>query len=503
MAKNILIFSDGTGQVGGVRPDQRLSNVYKLYRATRSGPDSTIDPTKQVTFYDAGLGAGEVGGLTFKRIRNFFAAALGTGIDENVIDCYAAIIANYSPDDRIGLIGFSRGAYTVRSVANVLNLCGVPSHDINGEPVPRHGPSLRKIASEAVRDVYNHGAGSKRDKYENQREEKARRFRKKYGSQGIGADGEGQGNVQPEFVGVFDTVAALGSRTASLIVGAAFLISAYGLWKSLDFDIQWVSLLAAIFPVIILYWILASVGSQFKYYFDDVDRKVRWWNPLDWFGAVWNGHFAWWSGKNYDRYVDREIPTLRHALSIDEARKKFPKVGWARPEDVSWNNERGNPDWLVQMWFSGNHSDIGGSYPEHESRLSDISLGWMAGELKQAIPSIEIQHNFLNISPDPLGLQHDEIQSVLDMQPTWLRWITLNRATWRREARKIHPKAILHKSVVERLVAKTVPQMGQVRAYIPSNLAGHKCHEHPETQSSNISRSFLVSSENDVAPVES
>ena len=37
MAKNILIFSDGTGQFGGLKPDQRLSNIYKLYRASRSG----------------------------------------------------------------------------------------------------------------------------------------------------------------------------------------------------------------------------------------------------------------------------------------------------------------------------------------------------------------------------------------------------------------------------------------------------------------------------------
>jgi hypothetical protein len=32
MAKNILIFADGTGQIGGLRPDQRLSNVYKMRR---------------------------------------------------------------------------------------------------------------------------------------------------------------------------------------------------------------------------------------------------------------------------------------------------------------------------------------------------------------------------------------------------------------------------------------------------------------------------------------
>ena len=107
MPKNILIFSDGTGQVGGMKPDQRLSNVYKLYRAARPGPSSPIKPSEQVCFYDAGLGAGEVGGLTFQRVRNVLSAAVGTGIDENVIDCYEKIISYYEPGDRILVFGFS------------------------------------------------------------------------------------------------------------------------------------------------------------------------------------------------------------------------------------------------------------------------------------------------------------------------------------------------------------------------------------------------------------
>ena len=39
MARNILIFSDGTGQVGGYEFDEDRTNVYKLYRATRLGPN--------------------------------------------------------------------------------------------------------------------------------------------------------------------------------------------------------------------------------------------------------------------------------------------------------------------------------------------------------------------------------------------------------------------------------------------------------------------------------
>ena len=44
VGKNILIFSDGTGQAGGYMPDETRSNVYKLFRATRVCPDTRIDP---------------------------------------------------------------------------------------------------------------------------------------------------------------------------------------------------------------------------------------------------------------------------------------------------------------------------------------------------------------------------------------------------------------------------------------------------------------------------
>lgn len=40
VARNVVIFSDGTGQRGGLYFDEERTNVYKLYRATRVAPDS-------------------------------------------------------------------------------------------------------------------------------------------------------------------------------------------------------------------------------------------------------------------------------------------------------------------------------------------------------------------------------------------------------------------------------------------------------------------------------
>lgn len=170
---------------------------------------------------------------------------------------------------------------------------------------------------------------------------------------------------------------------------------------------------AALVPVAVAYWALVILKGQIKHFFKNPDRKPKFWNPLDWVALARSSHIARWSGKNYDRYIDREVCYLRHAMAIDEARAKFPRVPWGRAEDVKWNEERRNEGWLKQVWFAGNHSDIDGSYPEDESRLSDIALQRMLDELKTAIPEIKVRSVVLVTSPDPLGLQHDEREAVL------------------------------------------------------------------------------------------
>lgn len=114
MARNILIFSDGTGQVGGISFDEDRTNIYKLFRATRVAPDSTIDPAQQAAFYDPGLGSRGEGGFLIGRVARWIyktaSQATGLGITQNIVDCYAAVIRLAKPGDRIFLFGFSRGA---------------------------------------------------------------------------------------------------------------------------------------------------------------------------------------------------------------------------------------------------------------------------------------------------------------------------------------------------------------------------------------------------------
>jgi uncharacterized protein (DUF2235 family) len=151
--KEYSVFFDGTGHAGGHRPDQRLSNVYKLYRATRTEPDSQINPVQQSPFT---IRASDLPRSKVRPGRAHFADAKIPqlslrGVTKNVADCYEWILSIYEPGDRIFLSGFSRGAYAVPSVAGVMNLCGVPIKDAAGNPIPRWGRALRAMVDDAVR----------------------------------------------------------------------------------------------------------------------------------------------------------------------------------------------------------------------------------------------------------------------------------------------------------------------------------------------------------------
>ncbi len=467
MVKNIIIFSDGTGQVGGVKPDQRLSNIYKMYRAMRPWPDSPINPKDQICFYDAGLGTKEDGkALSFSGVRRFLASALGSGIDDNVIDCYEYILANYEPGDRVLLFGFSRGAYTVRSVANVMNLCGIPTQMSDGAPIPKSGNGLRKIASDAVLYVYNHGAGKPRgqEPYFSQREELGKRFRKKYKSIVPDSDEDVQGNVQPDFIGVFDTVAALSNAKVIRMVNIGLFINALLIIGA--FSAGWHWLLISALCILELSFGMIMVKQWFenwKYFSPNPDRTLSYKRPKDWRLIIKNGHRAVWNSLDYDNWLDSGVGFARHALAIDERRKNFSRVKWGARGEVKKNKSK-HPAWLKQIWFAGCHSDIGGSYPESESRLSDIALGWMIDELLECIPDVKINDSLLNRFPDPLGLQHEE-KMMLDW---WFISIP-----WPSKEREIKNDAPLHPSVLERMNAKGVPIVDKVRPYRPENLKNH------------------------------
>src|SRR5581483_5351464 len=91
---------------------------------------TTLDqnPDLQVTYYHPGLGTMEPAGALTPFARKFYKAlgmALGYGLSDDVARAYSFLMETYQEGDKVFFFGFSRGAYTVRSVCSLLRMYGL------------------------------------------------------------------------------------------------------------------------------------------------------------------------------------------------------------------------------------------------------------------------------------------------------------------------------------------------------------------------------------------
>lgn len=256
--RRLVVCFDGTWNKpqGGAEP----TNVVKLLRAIRN-QDGAVS---QITFYDKGVGTGS--GLS-----KYVEGITGQGLTDNVIDGYRFLGNNYDPGDEIYIFGFSRGAYTARSLAGLVGLVGIIGpNDLGGGLATALG-------------IY--------------RDKNLDRAQKQQAVDDLGL--ERQTHVRVTCVGVWDTVGSLG--------------------------------------------IPGDLGRQYfakSLYFHDVQLSDM-------------------------------VGVALHAVAIDEKRSAFSPTLWVRETDTT-----PPADQIVeQVWFSGVHSNIGGSY--QDTGLSDIALDWM------------------------------------------------------------------------------------------------------------------------------
>jgi uncharacterized protein (DUF2235 family) len=115
--KNIILCSDGTGNTA---IKGRGTNVFKLFEAVDLNEHlANPELDAQLAFYDDGVGTE---GVVFKRA---IGGATGWGLKSNVKQLYRELSRVYDDGDRIFLFGFSRGAFTVRTLAGMIGMCGV------------------------------------------------------------------------------------------------------------------------------------------------------------------------------------------------------------------------------------------------------------------------------------------------------------------------------------------------------------------------------------------
>ena len=154
MSKRLVVCCDGTWNV----PDERRTgvaaptNVAKLALGLQIG-----DGAGQRVYYDAGVGT--------TPDEHVLGGAFGYGLSRNIRNCYRFLALNYEKGDQVFLFGFSRGAYTARSLAGLIRNCGIlkaenvdqvdEAFDFYRDRTSQTHPDA--LASQIFRQMYAHG----------------------------------------------------------------------------------------------------------------------------------------------------------------------------------------------------------------------------------------------------------------------------------------------------------------------------------------------------------
>ncbi|MBI2791188.1 MAG: DUF2235 domain-containing protein [Gammaproteobacteria bacterium] len=121
MAKNIVVCCDGTGNEFGIH-NSNIVRISQLCVYQEEGPGN------QIVYYDPGIGTLDLPSESF--IDKYWTSKIlgegfGYGLEENIKDAYLFLMEKYQEGDRVFLFGFSRGAYTVRALAGMLSKLGL------------------------------------------------------------------------------------------------------------------------------------------------------------------------------------------------------------------------------------------------------------------------------------------------------------------------------------------------------------------------------------------
>ena len=135
MSKNIIFCADGTCNGPGEADDVLLpadTNVFKLYAQLCSTP--SVDPNADEQESSQSDAAGNIVqsaryiygvGANTNPIGTLFGGAIGGGLAARIVRGYTYLSRVYDPGDNIFLVGFSRGAYTVRALAGLVLFSGL------------------------------------------------------------------------------------------------------------------------------------------------------------------------------------------------------------------------------------------------------------------------------------------------------------------------------------------------------------------------------------------
>ncbi|MEZ0243480.1 MAG: DUF2235 domain-containing protein [Sphingomonas sp.] len=405
--KRLVIFCDGTWNSLRM-PD--LTNVARLAKCVQptgtmlvEGKERTV---AQVVYYDEGVGVGEDVGKFTNFLVKIFGGALGRGLNAKIEKAYRFIVLNYDPDDEIHIFGFSRGAYTARSLCGLIRKAGImrrSEFENIGKAIDLYRSAIAPYHADAqtFRRQYSHPIVAGSEDYTDKDLQDIEAFRKE-----VKAADEVR-IIPPEirargahirYLGIWDTVGALGvPKRLHLLSG--------------------------------------------------------------WFNKGYRFH---------DEDASTLIESLRHAVSLDEKRATFDatrvnnvtdlNIMWAAAVKDKQVSDRDAPGYVPyverpyqQRWFPGDHGAIGGGNPE--LGLSSAALLWIAEGAEQvglALAEVSGADRGLAINRSP----GSELSRALDRAEPG--------ASWRNDEKgnPIPPGKFSFKSWVKSLVHGVIDRKG-------------------------------------------
>jgi uncharacterized protein (DUF2235 family) len=186
------------------------------------------------------------------------------------------------------------------------------------------------------------------------------------------------------------------------------------------------------------------------------------WDTVSSVGWIWDPVRLPYTAQNPD------MRNGRHAISIDERRCYFRSNLWGAPLPQQS---------LKQVWFAGVHSDVGGSYPDMQSGLSQVALEWMLCEAVSSglLVNPASAEKVLGrvpppppVTPDPQAKKHESLTGawwILEFLPHSYYDSVAKKKRWRiplGASRTIDECSVLHETVVQKLKADA--------SYRPKNL---------------------------------
>jgi uncharacterized protein (DUF2235 family) len=360
----------------------------------RTSGGRAADGSEVLLFYDAGVGT--------EWFRRLLGGGAGSGLSENVRDAYHFLGHNYAPGSEIYLFGFSRGAYTARSLCGFIKAAGLlvkPSEkDVWRAYMDRY------VTAQDAPGVVARPSRWKADRIRRWFVEKAGDAVGRLG----GADVDSlprHGEVTISFLGVYDTVGALGV------------------------------------PI-------------------DSAAKVN--EPIVGF---------------HDTALGGMVKTAVQALAVDEKRGPYTPTLWTQAANAAALAGRS----VLQVWFPGVHSDVGGGYTD--KGIGDITWDFMMRQATAHGLVIDPTQPSPKLSLQSLPVQHESFDEAwqtlskkLKLIPEGVRTVGPTTIGPKGETLTVATRVCLHPSLVSRVGQRCVTVLDEAKnlrqesEYRPANL---------------------------------